>query len=278
VAAERMVSGVAEPGDSPLTPAEVAELNEEPVPPEEILGRGGQGSVMAGTDTLASLGSLVNSADLYCSVCVVEDLVEFPYQITGSEERDKIGLTLDDVVYIDAGSVDGIKAGDLFLIAGKEKKIRHPESHRNMGWAMRYLGQLTILCARENDASAVITGVCSSIESGSLLKAWEEIPFPVIEQTAPRERCDEPSGDNEGFIVYCLDEQAAFGAGRLVVIDRGSDSGTTPGDFFTIYRMNLGQRVVLGELVVLVTGRQTATAKVTSSLTEMYVGDRLELK
>ena len=63
-------------------------------------------------------------------------------------------------------------------------------------------------------------------------------------------------------------------------LDQGSDQNLTPGDVFTVYRMNRAGMppVPVGEVAVLSVRPQSAVARIIQSRLPIYVGDRLEKK
>lgn len=276
VAAQRMVEGEDEFGEEPMPGEAVADLGGEPVPPEELVDPEGAGDGLA--LPAGSPGTLVSPVDVYCAPMILPDLDPFEWIISGAEEGEKVGQSLGDVVYLDGGADDGITAGDRFFVLRNAGKVQHPESGRNLGLAIRQVGELEVLCTSEHDATAVISKACADIAVGDLISPWEELPIPVVDPTAPLSRCDEPAGESDGYLVYAMDDQWAVAEGNLVVIDKGSDDGLGPGDFFTIYRNQDSHQQLLGEAVVLRTERSTATVKITTSLREIYAGDRVALK
>jgi len=281
VAAERMVGGEEEFGDEPLPEEAVDVLGEEPVPPEEMVDPGGAGDgvrIEGLEEAMVTPGTLVNEVDVYCAPLILPDLEMFQYAITGAEEGDKVSQGNGDVVYIDGGDDDGISAEDRFFVYQKFRKVRHPETRRPLGWAFRHVAEVTVLCTNAGDATAVISAGCAEVHVGDLLMPWEELPIPVVDATAPLGRCGEPGGGAEGYVVYNLDDQATVAAGNMVVIDRGSDDGVAPGDFFAVFRMQDGHQLLLGEGVVVRTERATATMKLHSTVREIHVGDRVDLK
>ena len=68
----------------------------------------------------------------------------------------------------------------------------------------------------------------------------------------------------------------SLGEGEVVFIDRGAAHDVTPGDVYTIYRLNNPglPAVVLGELAVLSVHDDTSVAKILSSRYTVRVGDR----
>lgn len=274
VGAQRMVGGEEEFGDEPMPDEAVDELGGEPVPPEEIVDPEIDGLIFSSETP----GSVVNLVDIYCAPMIVPDLDRYEHTVVGAEEMDKVSQGPGDVIYLDCGENDGVAAGDRFFVHHQFDKVKHPDSRQGLGWAMRQVGELEVLCANENDATAMIGRCCAEVQVGDLLVPWEELPIPVVEPTVPLERCDEMTGGMEGFLVHSLEAQAAMATGDLMVIDKGSDDGVGPGDFFSIYRYQQGHRLMLGEAVVVFTERNTATVKLIASVRAIYVGDSIDLK
>jgi len=81
-------------------------------------------------------------------------------------------------------------------------------------------------------------------------------------------------------IVTADDGVISLGADHVVYIDRGAADDVTPGDIFTIYRMNREgfPPLPIGELAVLSVQPHTAVAKILDSSATIYRGDRLERK
>jgi len=277
VGADRMVGGEDEFGDEPMPGEAVAELGDEPVPPDEMVDPQG-GDRYDAAFAIQESGALVNPVDVYCAALIVPDFDAFDYTISGAEESEKVAQTVGDVVYIDAGTEDGIGPGDRYSILHPFGKVDHPATGKKLGWAMRQVGELEVLCANEHDASATIIHGCAGVSVGDQLLPWEDLPIPVVETSAPPDRCEDLGEEQGGYIVHFPDGQFAAAEGNLGVIDMGSDDGVSPGDFFTVYRLQQGHQLMLGELVVLRTERETASIKLITSLREIYVGDQVSLK
>jgi hypothetical protein len=81
-------------------------------------------------------------------------------------------------------------------------------------------------------------------------------------------------------IIWSKDDIVSLGEDHVVFIDRGADADVTPGDVYTIYRLNRPglPPVVLGELAVLSVHSKSSVAKIVRSRYEIFVGDRLEVK
>ena len=83
-----------------------------------------------------------------------------------------------------------------------------------------------------------------------------------------------------GTIVHIDFNIVSFAEGNVVFIDRGAAHDVTPGDVFTIYRMNTPglPAVVMGELAVLSVHEKSSTAKILATRYDVRIGDRLTLK
>jgi hypothetical protein len=79
-------------------------------------------------------------------------------------------------------------------------------------------------------------------------------------------------------ILGARDDLVSLGEDHVVFIDRGAADDVTPGDLYTIYRLNREglPPVVVGELAVLSVHPRSSVARIVASRRTIYVGDRLE--
>ena len=89
---------------------------------------------------------------------------------------------------------------------------------------------------------------------------------------------DIASGGPGGTIVTVGYSQDVAGEGNVIQTDLGVASGVRPGDVLTVYRAN-GElpRMMLGQAVVLTVEPLTSTVKLTMTVRETWVGDRVEI-
>jgi hypothetical protein len=101
----------------------------------------------------------------------------------------------------------------------------------------------------------------------------------MLDQIPPVDRCQEPSGLAQGYVVDGgSDQPTVYGMGNVVHADLGQDEGVRPGSILTIYRDNGDlPRIVLGEAVVLTVDGTTSTIKLVQSTREARWGDRVEI-
>lgn len=244
--------------------------------------------------------------DIYCSGYIGDLNEKFGYHVIGSEyeslqppantvsdlpntsfgtgETVKYGMATGDVVYLDGGREGGLTPGELFTVVQPGDKVRHPETKKVIGRYYGYKGRIRVLSVQENSAIAEIVHTCGPISVGAQLKPFVEEPIPLGRRTLMRP-INEPAPAAElkkaPMIVYANEKIVSLGEGHLVFIDRGSDEDVTPGDIYTIYRMNRKQGlppIVLGELAVLSVHPHASLARILDSRYTVYLGDRLELK
>lgn len=192
-----------------------------------------------------------------------------------------IGVATGDIVYIEGGTSTGLTPGETYLVVKRDEIIRHPKTHEIIGRHYDYRGQMRILCATEDQATAIVTQACSDIHLGDRLKPMPALPIPLVRLTDMTTVCTPPSGKTAGFIVNSKDNRLALGVGAVIQINLGADDFVQPGDFLTVFRENPVEgnpRQLLGEIGVLTAENHTATARVVRMRYAMRVGDRVELK
>ena len=280
------------------------------VPIEDVMGAAEESETGASeaTNRLA-VGSgvrpptpLGSEDDIYCSGFIGAPEEKFRYEISGSEyqgltptlvaasESDarygaqdsvKIDLSNGDIVYV-AGEKD-LFPGDLFTVVAPGEKVRHPSTDKVVGRFYRYQGRVRILSVQEEAAIAEIVHTCRPIRIGATLRPFEPEPVPMVRRSAIVGVNDPASTDQlQDAPVVMLAESGAVSLGKdhLVFVDRGVDEGVTPGDLYTIYRLNKKglPPVVMGELGILTVGERGSLARILESRYTILLGDRLELK
>ena len=248
---------------------------------------------------------LGSESDIYCSGFIGPNDLHFPYQIVSSEAaaiaptiyefRSEIttkfgvvnttrnGLATSDIVYLDGGSQAGLSPGMVFTMVEPTVVVRHPSSNKKMGRFHRYLGRVRVLSVQQETAIGEIVDSCHPAEIGTKLIPFVPEPIPLARRTAMRPlNVPEPTDVIEagGSIVHIDYNYQSFAEGNVVFIDRGAAHDVTPGDVYTIYRMNTPglPAVVMGELAILSVHENSSTAKVLDTRYELRIGDRLTMK
>ena len=195
----------------------------------------------------------------------------------------KLGLVLGDIVYLDQGQDAGLLPGSLFVAVQPGDLARHVDSRELLGRQYKYRGRVQLLSVQESTAIGEIVHSCYPIAVGTSLKSFEDAPIPLARRTGLRGINDPVSADvlaDAPVITLAESGHVTLGQGHLVFIDRGSADDVTPGDIYTIYRLNKHglPPMVVGELAVLSVEPRTALARILESRYVVYVGDKLDLK
>lgn len=243
-----------------------------PVPPEE------EEEVPEGP----VLRPAAHYSDVYCSGYVVKTHTPSELKIVGREEPDKVGLATGDVVYINKGFADGVRGGDEFFVVRANRSIHHPSDGEPFGIEIVRLATIRLIAVQENTATAEIALSCSEINIGDEVTPYYEIPIPMTEGSTFDRWKTEFSGKPTGFILDTRDGIHTVGQDHVIYVDLGKNAGVKPGDYLRIYRENADgedlPRIMLGELVVLISQAETATGLIVTSVKEMHPGDQVELK
>jgi len=227
---------------------------------------------------------LASSAEIYCFGKLIQDESIFSFTINSAERiQFQDHYSEGDVVYIDGGAEQGIKAGDRFFILHRAETVRvlHPVSNTSIGHPYPYVGQLKILCAQENSSIAEITFACDFVSLGDVLLPFRPIPIPLVVDPDPTDRCDMANGLATGYVIYSKDLVLTSGIGQVVMIDLGAAEGLYPGQFATVFRDNPVKgmpRLVVGEIGLLTVEEGYSTAIITRGWSPVVLGDRIELK
>jgi len=280
------------PGDPLVIPGKPTVVPEEGPPPVKEVptdSTGGYGKTAEGRPAVepqrppvappppAPLLILAKGTDVYCSGWIDPEPPSTGLSIVRGE-LENFAQTEGDVVYLSLGSDHGVHAGDEFAVVRPERPVHHPVTGELLGTHVRRLGKARVMLSQPEHATAVITVSCAGIVPGDLLLPWRDIPLPT-NQVLPRfDRYDQTaSGGPNGYVVLFSEDVSVVGQGDVVHTDLGAGSGLRPGDVLTVYRPN-GElpRMNLGQALVLTVEPETSTVKITESVREMELGDRVE--
>jgi len=186
----------------------------------------------------------------------------------------------DDIVYTDIGRERGVKGGDKFSVFRVDGTVSHPASNEILGTKITPLGTIQLTDLEAKTSRAIISKTNQEITPGSyLLPARDSKRREVPLKMSVREL--------KGYIVESYSGMSIIAQGDIVYIDLGSDHGAEPGNMLYVmrdvtidvssttgYTERLPQEL-LGAIVILETGKKTATALVVKSIDAIYKGDRL---
>ena len=202
-----------------------------------------------------------------------------PYGLVIGSQHDRIVTGADDIVYTDIGA-DQNAGGDKFSVFRKDAPVKHPLNSEEMGYKMIPLGTLQLTDVEQKSSRAIITRSIREIGPGAFL-------FPYKENRRREIALKNNKKDLKGYIIESHSGVSIIAAGDIVYIDLGSSQGAEVGNMLYIVRdVKIDQRYVegridklpqelLGALVILETGKKTATALVVKGIDTIYKGDRI---
>jgi hypothetical protein len=236
--------------------------------------------------------ALGTESDIYCYGYIGDPNEPMPNYIASHENVDvkyvprmkpevSADATIGDLIYVNGGVGSGLVAGESYLVVQPAELVVHPVTGRTMGRQYNYIGQVRILCTEDGRSRAIVTQTCREIPIGARLKPIPQLPIPIARVPEMAQWCDAPTGKTSGYIVDSREWDLGLVEGHLVQIDLGRDEGLQPGDFLTVTRPSERTDqppMILGQIGVLTTEGQTATAIVINARREMLIGDRVELR
>ena len=188
----------------------------------------------------------------------------------------------DDVVFTDIGRIHRAKAGSRYSIYRKMDAVIHPINKVTLGYKVVPLGTLKLTEMEEKSSRAVITKSFLEIGVGACLIPYRDRKREVHLKAADR--------NLSGYIVETLSGAKQIAEGDVVYLDLGRAQGLKNGNMLYIVRDVVPEKKsydlrpavklpvdVLGALVVVGVGENTATGLVVKNADVIYRGDRVEL-
>lgn len=297
------------PPVEPIQETPAAEAPEEEVPPTAAPAPQAPPEMAHAPRTVTKLTPLADERDIYCSGFIARREGRPDYFIANQEDEAKSGLTEGDIIYLNRGKENGhVEPGTEYSIIVREGEVRHPVTHRMLGFYYQRLGTVRVMAGQDYTAIAVISLACDEIRTGYDLVPLRVAPLPA--KAAPPFNRFKPIDLDKlsGYIVHTIDNVERVGTGHLVDIDLGFDDGLKPGDFLTVYLpsepyayyrkleydyqwgnrrfqtppqrrddRHLPPPKIIGQLVVLTTEKHTSTTKIIDAVREIGVGDQVVL-
>lgn len=235
---------------------------------------------------------LGTESDIYCYGYIGDPNEPMPNYIESHEDYEvkylpraqpemSAGAVPGDLVYVHGGAASGLVAGETYLAVQPAEIVVHPSTGEVVGRQYDYVGQIRVLCLEGERARAMIVEACREIEIGARLKPIPTLPIPIARVPELPAWCDPATARQTGYIVESRGWDNGLVEGNLVQVDLGSNDQLEPGDFLTVFRPSPRSdqpRVVLGELGILTTEANTATAVIVRARREILIGDQVEAR
>ena len=160
-------------------------------------------------------------------------------EIVGAEEEQEQRTYSDgDVVYLNAGSRQGIKEGQTFQIIRPRGDVKgvHRQKVGFLGTYVQDIGQLQVFKVREETSAAKITFTCDTAVLGDLIVEVPVRDSPLQRAETNLDRFADPSGKQVGRLMMARDNRELLTKNDVVYIDLGGEDNVKTGDYLTIYR------------------------------------------
>ena len=183
--------------------------------------------------------TIIGKSNLYCAGFIRhERLPKMPEIVGAEEEQEQRKFSDGDVVYLNAGSAQGIKEGQSFQIIRPRGDVKgvHTNKQGFVGTYIEDQGQLQVFKVSEHTSVAQITMTCDQVMLGDLLTPVPDRESPVRRTDASLDRFADPSGKQTGRLMMGKDSRELLTRHDIVYIDLGSEDKIKTGDYLTIYR------------------------------------------
>lgn len=182
---------------------------------------------------------VAGKSTLYCAGYIrYQRMPRLPQIIGAEEEQEQRTFSDRDIVYLNAGSKDGIKEGQTFQIIRPRGDLKgvHREKHGYLGTYIQEIGQLQVFRVNENTAAAEITFSCDMALLGDLLSPIPDREAPLQRAEDNLDRFADPSGKQRGRLMMGRDNREMLTRNDIVYIDLGAEDKVNRGDYLTIFR------------------------------------------
>jgi hypothetical protein len=182
---------------------------------------------------------VAGQTSLYCAGYIkYQRLPRMPEIVGAEEEQEQRKYADGDIVYLNAGSQQGIKEGQNFQIIRPRGDVKgvHRNKRGYLGTYVQEMGQLQVFKVRENTSAARVTFSCDMILLGDLLAPIPDRESPLQRAEANIDRHADPSGKQVGRLMMAKDSREMVTRNDIVYIDLGSEDQVKPGDYLTVYR------------------------------------------
>lgn len=225
---------------------------------------------------------VIAETDLICTYFIARRLSN-EIRIIGAQEMDldRISYTDNDELFINKGSKDGIKEGDMFSIIGKGQKIRNAITSKRLGTYFVKKSLAKITCVFENTAVITLRDCCNPVELNDFALPYKKEEV-IRKKRINYKRCVLPRSPVEGNVVYSnlfMDiVRDNVGPEGYITIDIGK-AFVSKGDYVLFYK-NYKRKLpplIIGSGVVVNPQNTNSTVRVIESANPIDIGTKVVL-
>ena len=182
---------------------------------------------------------VTGKSGLYCAGYIRYQKFPKSPEIVGSEQEQEQRLYAEgDIVYINAGSREGIEQGQHFQVVRPRGDVKgvHRNKKGYLGTYVQEVGQLEVFKVNEHTSAAQVILSCENLLFGDLLMPIPDRVAPLEKTEMNTDRFAAPSGKANGRVMMAKDYREMLSRSDVVYIDLGAEDNLKSGDHLTIYR------------------------------------------
>ncbi len=183
-------------------------------------------------------------SDIYCSGTITTESVPTDtIVITGEESNYRITFGEGDYVYINKGSSQGVKPGDVFSVVrpipkdpyGIEWTKWQWSILKRMGTLWEDEGRVKVIHTQADTSIGQVEHECDQVQRGDVLLPFTERPIPPLKPTN-FDRFVQANGKPLAMVITSKKFQSQVGNNDIIYVNWGSSQGVKVGDYFRIFR------------------------------------------
>jgi hypothetical protein len=241
------------------------------------------------TPEWANLDALINVASTdtvrfagYISASIEDESLRVKaMELMGGSAIEAVSASTYQYVVLNRGASSGLKAGDLYSTHRRSRVIKHPVTHKKVGYRIETTGVVRIVLVAENSARAVIEASSRETLVKDYLRPLVEVESPLVKRRVVVEGGDLSVDGTRpaGYVVDIADGSSVAATGVTVGLDMGAGSGLAVGRVITVFRQADKSDPVtkrpLGAAVVIAVRENFSVARLVYSREEIVIGDRI---
>jgi len=270
IAVQRMQPEIARP-ELPPAPEPVAEIKPapEPEPVEEPV---------LETLPVAVQHEVIKALSTYGFIA---DKEEIGLGTITSQEEDRLLISSGQTVYVKARKKGALETGEKYSIVRVFEEVKHPVTRKKVGYLARILGDLSVVAADEDMATAVIGSIYLETMVG------DKVMKHVQHLTWHRKTGGHPGEELQGYILASPDGKMIMGEGDVLFIDLGRRDGLGTGEVLWVRDTDTKTRGPemtditaftqknLGTVEIIIARDKTSVARITNSNREIKPGAKI---
>ncbi len=213
------------------------------------------------------------------------------FAITENQRTERQFLAEGETVYMNAGTDQGVKQGDRFVILKTAaRKLANPRNEKKpLGDVVQQIGILRVVTPLAKGSVAILERCMDSVEVGDHLIRFTEpanIPMQLRTDISDPVKMDA----DPAVVAFARDSRLDTSSGDQLIIDRGSNSGLKVGDVLLAARtmtfpVSEGSTRktqatettthFLGQVMVVRVEANSATCRILRSNEEIRMGDQV---